>query len=191
MRKAIFLTELEKQMIGIPQLEKERLLNYYNETIEDAMEDGISEEEAVTSLGAMEDILKQIHAEHQTLVQPNEVSKSHTPYARYVLLFFFSPFWLTGIAMIITLYLMYITLVLLLGCALLIPFVFFLAGCFNITGIMLSNFASGIVLFGTMLVSIGITPLLYWLFMQSIQLAKLLYCKGIDAGKKTWRKVVA
>lgn len=191
MCKAEFLSELQKQMIGISQLEKERILNYYNETIEDAMEDGVSEEDAIRSLGTMEDIVKQIYAEHDINMQSMKQVKRRTPYVRYLLLVFFAPFWLTGIALVITLYLMYIALVIMIGCTLLVPFVFFLAGCFNITGILLANFASGTVLLGCMLLSLGITPLLYWLFLYSIHTAKVLYYKGINMGKQCWRKAVA
>ena len=47
MNKQEFITLLEKRLFELPQVEKEHLLNYYNETIEDRIEDGMSEAEAV------------------------------------------------------------------------------------------------------------------------------------------------
>ena len=58
MNKQEFITLLEKRLFELPQVEKEHLLNYYNETIEDRIEDGMSEAEAVASLDSVEDIVK-------------------------------------------------------------------------------------------------------------------------------------
>ena len=63
MNKQEFITLLEKRLFELPQVEKEHLLNYYNETIEDRIEDGMSEAEAVASLDSVEDIVKQIYSE--------------------------------------------------------------------------------------------------------------------------------
>lgn len=191
MSKATFLTELEKGITGISQLEKERIMNYYNETLEDAIEDGISEEEAIKSLGTMDEILKQIHLEHGTSPTKQYAYEHKSTTARHILMFVTSPFWLTGVALLATLYLLYLTVLLVVATAILADIVLLLAGCINIFRIMIANFASGVVLLGCMLLAIGILPWLYWLLMKGISNAKVIYEKAISKGMDCWRKAVA
>ena len=52
MTKQLFLNELSAALHGLPREERYRTLSYYDELIDDRMEDGQSEEEAVESLEA-------------------------------------------------------------------------------------------------------------------------------------------
>ena len=63
MNKAEFLSALQKRLGGLPQEELERTLNYYDEMIDDHVEEGMTEAEAVESLGSMEEIVAQILGE--------------------------------------------------------------------------------------------------------------------------------
>ena len=47
MSKTEFLTELKKALEGLPEEDIEKSLEYYSEMIDDRIEDGLSEEEAV------------------------------------------------------------------------------------------------------------------------------------------------
>ncbi|MGM9625143.1 MAG: DUF1700 domain-containing protein [Eubacteriales bacterium] len=47
---------------GIPQQELDKMLEYYAEMIDEAMEEGVSEEEAVAGLGSWSEIIGQINA---------------------------------------------------------------------------------------------------------------------------------
>ncbi len=64
MNKQEFLSEISQRLEGLPAEEIERSNEYFLEMIEDRMEDGMSEEEAVADIGtvdeAVEDILKDI-----------------------------------------------------------------------------------------------------------------------------------
>ena len=64
MNKQEFLTEIGRRLEGFPPEEIERSKEYFLEMIEDRMEDGMSEEEAVADIGtvdeAVADILKDI-----------------------------------------------------------------------------------------------------------------------------------
>lgn len=191
MNKAEFITELEKRMVSIPQLEKERIMNYYNETIEDAKEDGVSEEDSILSFGTMDDIMQQINAEHEVISSELDTPSHQIPYARRILLFITFPFWLTAIALMVTLYLMYITVILMIGTLILAILCFLLMGCFHIFAILIANFASGIVLLGCMLFGFGMLPWIYSLFIQGIHFSKVLYQKGVSTIKIYWRKAVA
>ncbi len=63
MTKKAFLAELRKKLAGIPQDDMEERINFYGEMIDDRMEEGLAEEDAVAELGAIEDITAQIMAE--------------------------------------------------------------------------------------------------------------------------------
>ena len=60
MTKNDFLTELRAALEGLPEEDVEKSLEYYSEMIDDRIEDGLSEEEAVADLGSIEDIRAQI-----------------------------------------------------------------------------------------------------------------------------------
>ena len=54
MGKQEFLDQLRKQLSGLPQADIEERLNFYSEMIDDRMEEGLSEEEAVLAVGPIE-----------------------------------------------------------------------------------------------------------------------------------------
>ena len=60
MKKQEFLAELWKQLSDAPKEDVERSLDYYTEMIEDRIEAGMSEEEAVADIGSPKDAAKQI-----------------------------------------------------------------------------------------------------------------------------------
>ncbi len=60
MTKAEFLAELRAAISGLPEADIEKSLDFYSEMIDDRVEDGLSEEEAVAALGSIEDIKTQI-----------------------------------------------------------------------------------------------------------------------------------
>lgn len=58
MTKKEFLDELTKQLKGLPQSEIDKTITFYSEIIEDHMEEGATEEEAVEALESIEEIVK-------------------------------------------------------------------------------------------------------------------------------------
>lgn len=60
MNKQAFLDELYHLLKTLPNAERQQHIEYYGEMIDDRMEDGISEEEAVVALGSAADIAAQI-----------------------------------------------------------------------------------------------------------------------------------
>ena len=54
MGKQEFLEQLRKQLSGLPQADIEERLNFYSEMIDDRIEEGLSEEEAVLAVGPIE-----------------------------------------------------------------------------------------------------------------------------------------
>lgn len=60
MNKQEFLAEIRDQLSEWPQKDIDKSLDYYAEMIEDRMEEGLSEEEAVAALGSTDEIVAQI-----------------------------------------------------------------------------------------------------------------------------------
>ena len=56
MNKTEFIEQLKKALTGLSEEDIRKSTDYYEEMIEDRMEDGISEEEAVNGLGSIESI---------------------------------------------------------------------------------------------------------------------------------------
>ena len=63
MSKAEFLEVLRKRLSGLPREEVEERLAFYNEMIDDRIEDGLTEAEAVAGIGSVDDVARQIMAE--------------------------------------------------------------------------------------------------------------------------------
>ena len=63
MKRQEFLDALKKQLWGLSEEERKDTLEYYAEMIDDRMEDGLSEEEAVAAIGGLEEIVEQILSE--------------------------------------------------------------------------------------------------------------------------------
>ena len=59
MNKQEFLADLCKGLSGLPQDDIEECLTFYSEMLEDRIEEGFSEEEAVMAAGPVDDIVKQ------------------------------------------------------------------------------------------------------------------------------------
>lgn len=63
MTKHEFVQSLHDKLSGLPQGDVEERISFYIEMIEDRMEEGLSEEEAVASVGSVDEIVSQIIAE--------------------------------------------------------------------------------------------------------------------------------
>ena len=63
MRKNEFLAGLRNHLSGLPQEDIEERLTFYGEMIDDRIEEGLSEEEAVRQMGSVDDIVRQTLAE--------------------------------------------------------------------------------------------------------------------------------
>ena len=101
MSKQEFLAQLRKGLSGLPQDDIEERLTFYSEMIEDQMEDGVSEEEAVSAIGSVDDIVAQVVAETPLVKIAKEriKSKRRLSAGEIVLLALGSPIWLSlGIA---------------------------------------------------------------------------------------------
>ena len=111
MNKQEFLNELEKALRGMPQQDIAERIGFYSEIIDDKIEEGLTEEEAVATVGTVEDIAAQILAEIPLSRLAKSKIKDKKPKMsalEIVLLVLGSPIWLSlliaAFAVIISLY---------------------------------------------------------------------------------------
>lgn len=181
MTKQEFSDALRKALTNLPPEDLERSIDFYQEMIDDRMEDGISEEEAVAAIGSVAEVSQQILADH-----PNMEPVAETPPSRrrrkaweIVLLAVGSPIWLSlliaGFAVALSLYAVLWALVICLWA------VSVSAGASAVGGtagavvmIATGNTWGGVALLGAALLCAGLSIVLFWLSkLATIGCAKL------------------
>ena len=97
MTKMQFLMSLHNRLSGLPRDEIEERLNFYSEMIEDRMEEGLSEEEAVSAVGSVGEIASQIIADFSfaKIAGDRIKPKRHLKAWEIILLALGSPLWLS------------------------------------------------------------------------------------------------
>ena len=97
MTKQEFLSRLQQRLSGLPQENINEHLAFYSEMIDDRLEDGLSEEEAVAAIGSPDEIAAQITANApQAKTAPEQNKPRHTLKAwEIVLLAVSSPIWVS------------------------------------------------------------------------------------------------
>lgn len=110
MNKQEFLSKLQNSLSGLPQDEIQERLAFYREMIEDRMEEGLTEEEAVLAVGSVEEIVSQIVADTPLtkIVKENIKPKRRLTVWEIILLILGSPVWfsllITVFAVAVSLY---------------------------------------------------------------------------------------
>ena len=104
MRKQEFLDKLRGRLWAMPEADKQGSVDYYAEMIDDRMEDGLSEEEAVAAIGDLDEIVKQILNETprppqvvESTQKQNKVKNKVAPWM-IVLLVLGAPLWIPLVA---------------------------------------------------------------------------------------------
>ncbi len=113
MNKTVFTLELYEKLPNIPSEEIDERLAFYIEIIDDRIEDGLSEEEAVSSVGSIDDIAQQILADVplSAIVKKSIKSKRRLKVGEIILLILGSPIWVSlGFAAFAVLFSLYISL---------------------------------------------------------------------------------
>ncbi len=110
MDKKQFMEELRQRLAGLPQSDREERLLFYGEMIDDRMEDGRTEAEAVASVGTPEEVARQILEETSlSILMKEKVRNSRRPGVwEMVLLVLGAPLWLplllAALAVVFSLY---------------------------------------------------------------------------------------
>ncbi len=167
MTKLQFLFALRDRLKNLPEEEVEQRLNFYSEMIEDRMEEGLSEEDAVSAVGSVEEISAQVIAEDLPAKKGNKVAGRSLKKWEIVLLAVGSPVWISlliaaaaiGFALYISLWAVIISLWsvfgALVGCA---------GGCIaaGIGFLVAGNYITGAAMVGAGLVCAGISIFAFW-----------------------------
>lgn len=97
MNKQEFLGELGRRLCGLPSEEIEQRLEFYSEMIDDKIEEGAEEEEAVSALGDVSEIAAQIKADVPLakLVKEKIKPKKKLSALEIVLIVLGSPIWIS------------------------------------------------------------------------------------------------
>ncbi len=94
MNKQAFMAGLEKKLSGLPQKEVSEQLGFFSEMIDDKIEDGCREEEAIASFGTVDEVAKQIVAEIplSKIIKEKAKRSGHNPWVTAMLIIG-SPVW--------------------------------------------------------------------------------------------------
>ena len=182
MDKETFLKRLNKALGSLSAAERAKTVQYYREILEDRMEDGIPEAEAVAALGPVEQIAGEILAE-----QGGSPRKS---WGSAALIALGSPLWLVLLAAVAAVLLaMYASawavIVALFSCVAALG-TGALAGAFAMAVFVGSYPMTGLFLLGAGLVCAGLGILL---FFPVLALSKWLVRGTAQAGRTLWHKV--
>lgn len=113
MSKQEFLAQLRKSLSGLPQDEIEERLAFYGEIIDDKMEEGLSEEEAVLTVGSVDEIVTQAVADIPLvkIAKERQRTKGKRSTGTTLLLVLGAPVWFSlGIAALSVLFSVWVTL---------------------------------------------------------------------------------
>lgn len=113
MSKQEFLRQLRKWLCGLPEADIEERVMFYGEMIDDKIEEGLSEDEAVSSVGSVEKIVEQVVADtpFAKIAKERIKPKRQIKVWEIVLLALGSPIWLSLIiALIAVIFSVYVSL---------------------------------------------------------------------------------
>lgn len=100
MTKYQFLAELEQRLSGLPREDVKERLAFFDEMIDDLIDEGLTEEQAVEKIGTVDDVVSQILEETPlTKLIKEKIKPKHKLEAwEIVLLVIGSPIWISLIA---------------------------------------------------------------------------------------------
>lgn len=183
MTKTEFLSELKKALEGLPEEDIEKSLEYYSEMIDDRIEDGLTEEEAVADLGSIEDIRAQIVKDTPiTRIIKEKIKPKHTlSCLEITLLIVGFPIWFPLLASVAaTLFSIWVSLwaVVISFYAVEAAFMASAVGGIIAAVVMLTvgNSVTGLFLFGCSLASVGLGIL--WIFVCKYSTKGLVWLTG-------------
>ncbi len=195
MSKDAFIGELRHRMAGLPKEAVDRTVEYYSELIADSMEDGLSEEEAVSRLGSLDEIVANVVKDTplsqivETRIREKKAKRGGIRAWEVILLVLGAPLWLplllavlaVVLALYVTLWAVVIALWAVVAAVILTGVVAVVAGIVELCRLHLPQ---GLVLLGGGLVCMGLCALLF-LLMKLITVGTVKLCKLIWTGIKS------
>ena len=168
MTKKEFLSALKKRLSELPKEDRDKSLEYYNEILNDRIEDGMTEEEAVSQIGSVDEIARQTVAENP-FADTACVSKPKKKFRIWeiILIAIGSPIWLSLIvaafALVLSLYVVLWSVIVCVWAAFVSLFACALVGTVQgIIFIATNNRLSGFALFGAAAICAGLAILMFF-----------------------------
>ena len=195
MNKTEFTEQLRAALKGLSEEDLKKSVDYYEEMIDDRMEDGIPEEEAVNGLGSIDEIKDKILKEIPITNIVKEKIKPKRSLAGWeiALLVIGSPVWVPIVlSLIITGLPIYMTFWIIILSLYVTDLSLFLSGILGIVAAFMqtNGFATGLFLSGIGITLTGVSVLLFfgfnqitkWMFILSKKF--LLWLKKLFVGEK-------
>lgn len=168
MTKQEFVARLRKGLVGLPLSEIEERVVFYSEMIDDRMEEGMTEEDAVFQVGDIDDIIPQIMSESAQSKSSKSVKPKRAVSAwEIVLIVLGSPIWLSlliaAFAVILSVYIVLWSVIIslwavfgsLVGCA-------FGGVVISIGSVYRGNYIVGAAMIGAGAVCVGLSIFLFY-----------------------------
>lgn len=169
MNKETFLTELKNGLSGLPQDDVEERLAFYGEMLDDRMEEGLSEEEAVAGIGSVDEIVaKTVEDIPLSKLVKDKMASKRTPRAWEIVLFALGfPLWfpllLAAAVIVLALYVVLWALVIVLWAIEVSLWACALGGiAAAVVSFAKGNAPQGLFLFGAALLSAGLSIFLFF-----------------------------
>ena len=187
MKKNEFLNKLKKKINRLPKEDVKERINFYSEMIDDRMENGLNEEEAVNKIGSVDFVSEQILAEYPN-IKTKKISGSNL-----ALIIAGSPIWIsllaTAIGVGISLFAsLWVIIISLWGC-----FIAFIAGAvvspiMAIIYFTMSNPNSALAIIGVGIALVGLAILTFYgakyLTIKCAKLTSFIFKKIFKKGVK-------
>ena len=183
--KEAFLNELKSGLNGLPQQDLDERLSFYGEMIDDRMEEGLSEEEAVAAIGPVDDVINEVLAEIplSKIVKEKIRPKRSLKAWEIILIVLGFPLWfpLSIVAFVLVL-VFYIVLWVLVLCLWVIELAL---GACSLAGLVggIVYIAQGNVGFGIVLIGAGLT-------LAGLCIFLFAGCKAATVGTARFAKVI-
>lgn len=163
MTKREFLKALKKKLSHLPRQEANERLTFYGEMIDDRIEDGLSENDAVAQIGSADEIAAQILSEEGIKAKP----KSQRNGVMIALLVLGAPIWFS---LLVAAFSVVISLYVTLWALVAVVWTTFAALCASAVGCVVvglvtavsGRVAAGIALFGAALLCAGLAIFLFY-----------------------------
>lgn len=190
MNKQEFIKALREKLSSFPKKEVEERVAFYAEGIEDRMEEGLSEEEAVAKMGSVEAVALEIAREIPLLKAFQQKIKPSRKLQAWeiVLLVIGSPIWLSlllsAAAVLLSLYVSIWSVVVSLWAGFLSVAASVLAGAVGgIALLCLGKIGTGVAFFAVALICIGLT-IFFFYASKSVTKAAVLIAKNFGLAIK-------
>ncbi|MBQ6053414.1 MAG: DUF1700 domain-containing protein [Clostridia bacterium] len=186
MSKEEFLTRLRSALAGLPQNEVNERIAFYGEMIDDRMEKGVSENDAVAAIGSVEEIASQIIAEIPiTKIVKEKIKPNRSLHTWEIILIILSfPLWfpllVAAFAVLLSLYIVVWSLIISLWAVEISLWAAALA-CIAVSPV---GFIHGNIFFGLMLLGCG-------LFIAGISIFLFFGCVAASKGTVKLTKKIA